>query len=288
MKYFIDIIKGIMIGIANAVPGVSGGTIMVSMGIYDKIISSITGLLKHPVKSIKTLLPYAIGMLVGIVGALLAVSYLYANFPVQTCLAFIGLILGGLPILLKRIKGTTIRLPHIITFAVFFVFIIVLQIVGNNEGASASLSFSVTNYIILFVVGVIASATMVIPGVSGSMMLTILGYYQPISDRISDIVTTIKDGNMGEVGTMCLPLIPFTIGVVLGIFGVAKLIELLIAKKEALTFCGILGLVMASPIVIPMAMVASNGVPTVGVVEVLTGIVTLVIGTVIALFLGKE
>lgn len=288
MKYFIDIIKGIMIGIANAVPGVSGGTIMVSMGIYDKIISSITGLVKHPVKSIKILLPYAIGMLIGIVGALLAISYMYAKYPVQTCLMFIGLIIGGLPILLKRMKGTKIGTSHIITFAIFFAFIIILQIVGDKEGASASLSFSVTNYIVLFVVGVIASATMVIPGVSGSMMLTILGYYQPVSDRISDIVTTVKDGNFGEAGSLSLPLIPFTIGVILGIFGVAKLIELLIAKKEALTFSGILGLVMASPIVIPMAMVASNGVPTVGVLEILTGIVTLAIGTVVSLLLGKE
>ena len=73
MNLFKDILRGVVIGIANAIPGVSGGTMMVSMGIYDKLIYSVTHLFKQPVKSIKTLLPYFIGMAIGIVGLAFAI-----------------------------------------------------------------------------------------------------------------------------------------------------------------------------------------------------------------------
>ena len=68
MKTIQDILRGVMIGLANIIPGVSGGTMMVSMGIYDKLIYSVTHLFHQPVKSIKTLLPYFVGMAIGIVG----------------------------------------------------------------------------------------------------------------------------------------------------------------------------------------------------------------------------
>ena len=76
MKYLIDILKGVVIGVANAIPGVSGGTMMVSMGIYDDIIYCITHLFKQFKKSVLMLLPYFIGMAVGIVGLAFAIQYL--------------------------------------------------------------------------------------------------------------------------------------------------------------------------------------------------------------------
>ena len=74
MNLFKDILRGVVIGIANAIPGVSGGTMMVSMGIYDKLIYSVAHLFQQPVKSIKTLLPYFAVLL----GILLAVTYIPA------------------------------------------------------------------------------------------------------------------------------------------------------------------------------------------------------------------
>ena len=68
MKFLLDILRGCAIGIANIIPGVSGGTLAVSMGIYDKIIGSVTGLFRHFKKSVTTLLPYGIGMVVGLLG----------------------------------------------------------------------------------------------------------------------------------------------------------------------------------------------------------------------------
>ena len=104
MTFFMDIIKGILIGIANIIPGVSGGTMAVSLGIYDKLISSISNLLKDWKKSLVTLLPIILGCGIGIVGFTYAIEYLLSHHTFVTCMAFVGLILGGIPILLISLK----------------------------------------------------------------------------------------------------------------------------------------------------------------------------------------
>ena len=98
-------LKGVVIGIANIVPGVSGGTMMVSMGIYDKLIHCITHLFSEFKKSLLFLLPIAVGMVAAIGASSFGLTYLFDNFPIQTNLLFIGLILGGLPAIGKKVKG---------------------------------------------------------------------------------------------------------------------------------------------------------------------------------------
>ncbi|MEG1459239.1 MAG: DUF368 domain-containing protein, partial [Acetivibrio sp.] len=167
MNFLLECLRGIVIGIANAIPGVSGGTMMVSMGIYDKIIGSVTGLFNHFKKSILTLFPYVIGMAVGIVGLSFGIKFLLGEFPFQTSLLFIGLILGGLPGLTAHVKKKSLHFSEILIFLVMFVFIIALQYFGADSGKNMVITLSVMEVIKLFFVGLIAAATMVIPGVSG-------------------------------------------------------------------------------------------------------------------------
>lgn len=105
MKTFFEILRGVVIGLANIIPGVSGGTMMVSMGIYDTIIGCINSLFKDFKKCIKTLWPYALGMVAGILGLAKLITYLLGTFPLPTNMAFIGLILGGLPMIVRKMKG---------------------------------------------------------------------------------------------------------------------------------------------------------------------------------------
>ncbi|MCI5640768.1 MAG: DUF368 domain-containing protein [Lachnospiraceae bacterium] len=277
MKFIKDILKGAVIGVANAIPGVSGGTMMVSMGIYDDIIYCITHLFKQLKKSIQILLPYIIGMAVGIVGLAFVIGYLLEHFEFQTKMTFIGLILGGVPLLLGKIKGKKKGLPHAIVFLLFFVAIIAMQYFGG-EGKEVSLTLGIIPAILLFVVGVIASATMVIPGVSGSMMLMILGYYNPIMNAVQDFVTALASANMSKVLVLCGSLIPFGLGVVIGIFAIAKLIEVLLSKQETITYSAILGLVAASPVVILM----ETDLLHLSAVTVITGVVFFAVGAVFA------
>ena len=282
MNLFKDILRGVVIGIANAIPGVSGGTMMVSMGIYDKLIYSVTHLFKQPVMSIKTLLPYFIGMAIGIVGLAFAIVAMFEHIPFQTCMLFIGLILGGVPILTGHLKGVRFNLSHAVVFLIFFGSIILLQIFGG-QGSDVALTVTPISLFKLVLVGIVAAATMVIPGVSGSMMLMTMGYYYPVIGSVKDFITALVAFDAPKIIHICMILIPFGIGVVVGIFAVAKLIEMLMDKYEALTYCGIMGLVVASPVVILM----SAPLAGMSVVTVLTGAVTFVVGVVIALCLGK-
>ena len=102
MEYIGELLKGVVIGIANILPGISGGMLAISMGVYDTIIHAVNRPFMEPVESIKTLFPYGLGAVAGIISLSLVFEYLFGTFPLQTKLAFIGLIGGGLPALFEK------------------------------------------------------------------------------------------------------------------------------------------------------------------------------------------
>jgi putative membrane protein len=123
---------------------------------------------------------------------------------------------------------------------------------------------------------------MVIPGVSGSMVMMILGYYNTIIDTINAFINALKDFDITAMLNTFIVLIPFGIGVVVGVVAVAKLIEFLLNKFPLVTYWAIIGLIAASP----FAIIIMMDVATVGVVEIITGIVLLVAGFFISMKLG--
>lgn len=277
-----NLLKGMVMGMANIIPGVSGGTMAVSMGIYDKLIHCLTHLFKEFKESIRFVLPILIGMGIALVGLSFIITPAFEHFPLQTNGLFIGLIVGGLPAVWKKVKGNTIKISHIIAFLVFFAIVIGMAALGETEGKAADLTLSLWSVIKLFLVGVLASATMVVPGVSGSMMLLVIGYYNPIVATIKELVEALVSFRIPEILRCCGILIPMGIGVLIGIFAIAKVIEIIFEKFPMQAFWAIIGLIVASPFAI--LMVSELGVIT--VVSVLTSIVTAAIGFVIALKLG--
>lgn len=277
-----SILKGIVIGLANVIPGVSGGTMMVSMGIYDKLIHCITHLFSEFKKSLRFLVPIFIGIGIAAVVVPFGIEFLFANYPFQTNLLFIGLIIGGLPAVWKKVKGSSVRVGHIIACILFFALVAGLALVGETEGNAADLSFSLISVIKLFGVGIVASATMVIPGVSGSMMLLLMGYYHPILETITNFIKAALAFDMNGILAGMGVLIPFGIGVVVGIFAIAKLIEIIFVKFPLYAYWAIIGLIISSPV----AILVVGGIGTVTVFSVITGVAALGIGFVIALKLG--
>ena len=282
MKFILDIFRGILIGVANVIPGVSGGTMMVSMGIYDDIISSITGIFRHFKKSITTLLPYLLGMVIGIVAFSFSIGYLFEHFPYPTAFAFIGLIFGGLPVLFRKAKEPKIKPVNLLLFAVFFALIIGMEFLGSS--ADKSLEFSVATVLVMLIIGAIGSASMVIPGVSGSLILLALGYYNTIINTISAFITAVFSLDIAGALSAAGILVPFGIGVVLGIFGIANLIEVLLAKFEKQTYHAILGLVLASPFSILMNV--EGAAPGIGMI--IGCVVTFAGGFALAFGLSKK
>ena len=276
-------LRGMVIGIANVIPGVSGGTLMVSMGIYDKLILVLTHFIKRMKEAIALLVPIAIGMLLSIaIFAKIFSEILFPKFPLQTNLFFIGLIIGGIPVIYKKVKGNTIRLPQIIAFVLLFATVVGFSLVGEGGGSSADITFSVGNVLKLFGVGIIAAATMVIPGVSGSMIMMILGYYNTIIDTVNDFINALKGFDIPAMLDTFVVLVPFGIGVVVGAVAVAKLIEFMLNKFPLVTYWAIIGLIVASP----FAIIFMMEIGTVGVVEIVTGLVLLVAGFFISMKLG--
>lgn len=278
------ILKGVVIGVANIIPGVSGGTMAVSMGIYDKIIHAATHFLSEFKKSMKILLPILIGAVLGLVVVARLIQMMFDHIPFQTNLLFIGLILGGLPAMTKKVKGQSIRLSHIISCVLFFALVAGMAAIGESEGAAADLSFNLINVLKLFGVGIIASATMVVPGVSGSMILMLMGYYNPILNEVNGFIDNLAKFNVPGLINDCAVLVPFGIGVVVGIFAIAKLIELIFIKFPYLAYWAIIGLIVASPFAILMM----NNLGTIDVIAVVTGIAALIAGVFAALKLGEE
>lgn len=244
------ILQGMAVGIANIIPGVSGGTMMVAMGLYDKLIHSITHLKSEFKKAIKLLVPIFAGAGLAIIVLSRVFEYLLAEHPIPTNFAFCGLIAGSLPFIFKKVKGHTVTVGKIIPFLVFFTIVIVMALMGDASGAAADVSFSIVNVIKLFGVGLIAAATMVVPGVSGSMMLMILGYYDTILATINDFIDAGLAFDIPEIISISGILIPFGIGVIVGIFLIAKIIEFIFVKAEVHAYYAIIGLILASPIAI--------------------------------------
>ena len=281
LQWILDILRGAVIGVSNIIPGVSGGTMAVSMGIYDRVIYAVNNLFKQFKKNFRDLLPIIIGVLIGLfafaalIGTLLGtksdeipLTRLPTNF------AFIGLILGGLPAIYKRVNMKSAKLPGVILFLVFLALVVVLPLLNPPE--ARTVDHSIGTILLMIPLGAIASSTMVIPGISGSMILMLLGYYNPVINAMNDL----RGGDWSSLAILA----PYVIGLLVGIVFIAKLMNFLLKKHAALTFSAIFGLVIGSPVALLMQnrecfQLANDG-------NWIASIVCLIVGFAIAWFMS--
>lgn len=245
MNYFINVLKGAIVGIANIIPGVSGGTMAVITGIYQKLIDIIGNILSH-LKSwsklkedIKFILPIGIGAVIGIVAFSKILKWLLENHSMPTLYCFLGLILGSLPYIFKNANQKGFQIKYLIPFVITTGFMILLNMIATSIGEENALQeFEKTplELIKLFGYGFIAAGTMIIPGISGSMVLMIMGVYTAILSAVSNLNIPV--------------LIPFALGVMVGIILVSKLVDLLMEKFYGYTYYAILGFILGSIIFI--------------------------------------
>lgn len=270
------VIKGFFIGIANIIPGVSGGTLAITLGIYEKLIETISHFFKNLKENIKFIIPIAIGAVLSLLLLSRVISFCLDKYTLATILFFIGLILGGIPLLSKKIKGQYKSISNIIIFIITFSFVILLSILkGENVVSFENMNFM--GYVWIFLVGIVAAATMIIPGVSGSFVLMILGYYKPIVNTISALT------KFENIWQNIMILVPFGVGILLGIIVISKLLEFLFKKFEVKTYFGVMGFVCASIITIFMG---AEGL-VFSMPQLLVGIVLLGIGFITAYKLGE-
>lgn len=256
MKNIWLLVKGMFIGIANIVPGLSGGTIAVSLGIYDDIIHSVTKIKSELKKSIRFLLPILLGAVIAVAVFSRSINYFFDYYPLQTASAFTGLILGGLPILWKEFQSSltlrkkTVTPIHWLIFLAMFALIAWMGVADASGGAERELSLNLFTLAGLMLIGMIASASMVIPGVSGSLVMLILGWYQAFLSMINGFIDALRTMNMEDLLIFSIYCAFFGIGLLIGVGGISKSIDLLFTHFPGYTYAGIFGLVLASPIAI--------------------------------------
>ena len=253
----------------------------VSMGIYDRIIYAVNNIFKQFKKSFREILPILIGILIGLfafaalIGTLLGTKS--EEIPVTrlpTNFAFIGLILGGLPAIFKRVNMKEAKLPGVILFLLFLALVVVLPLLNPPE--ARTVDHSIGTILLMIPLGAIASSTMVIPGVSGSMIMMLLGYYNPVINAMNDL----RGGDWSSLAI----LLPYAIGLIVGIVVIAKLMNYLLKKHAALTFCAIFGLVIGSPVTLLMQNRECFPLATIGIW--IACAVCLVVGFAIAWFMS--
>ncbi|MDD6237631.1 MAG: DUF368 domain-containing protein [Clostridiales bacterium] len=275
MNYLYVFFAGVVIGIANIIPGVSGGTMAVVMNIFDRLIEAISNIRKEWKKNILFLVMIGLGAGVGILLFANLISYCRDHFPVATNFFFVGLIVGSIPMVYKRATADSFKAFHLIPFAAALGIMIftVVFVPGNTSAVMTELN--VMNFILLFLASVLAAACMIIPGISGSFVMLLLGTYTTITTAISDFNLVI--------------LIPIVLGCAVGILGGAKVIKFLLQRYPQATYFTILGLVVGSIPVLLKNVFWIKGVFTFRFdPEFAVAVLTLIIGALLAYFLGSR
>lgn len=237
-------IKGVVLGVAFIIPGVSGGTLAVLLGIYEELIEAASNFYKgldNFKKYFMYLLPIGLGVVVSVGLCAKVIKFGLEKAPIVTMLIFLGLILGGIPKLFKSVDKKP-GVKEILCMLVGIVVVLVMLFIDKGNSSVSLNNMDAIDYVLLFLVGMVASATMVVPGISGSFTLMLIGYYEPILNVVNDLTS------LNNVGSNLLIMLPFLLGIVIGVVIIAKIIEFCLKKYKIITYYVILGFVLSSVI----------------------------------------
>ena len=243
-----NIIGGIAIGIANVIPGVSGGTMMVILGIFNRMMEAISGIFKRVNPNRKDdiifIFQVLVGAAIGIVGFAKILEILFEYYPTQTIYWFIGLIAFSIPLFVKgEMKGEKLAIvPFICGLAIIFGLEFLNPGEGNTVVNPDFPPLSSGLFIKMVIIGAISGATMIMPGVSGSMVLLILGEYYLFKSYLAHVTSFSLD--------IIMPLGFMAIGIAFGIVVSAKLCQYFTRTHKAGFLSLILGLIIASSLVL--------------------------------------
>lgn len=234
-------VKGVVIGMANIIPGVSGGTLAVVLGIYDKLIEAISNIFVTPERRKEYVLFLAtvfLGAGSAIVLLANAMNYLLTHHYHMTLFAFMGLICGGIPAIWQAHADMKVKVSRLAAFlaGVLLVMIPAYMGSGTKEAAMAGNggmpAFGLHECAFLLFAGFMAGGGMIVPGVSGSFILVLMGQY-------AIIISAIK-------GFVAAPLVCVAAGAGAGILVFSRIMEVCLKKAPSGTYYFILGLVIAS------------------------------------------
>lgn len=272
MEYLKNMLIGAVIGIANIIPGVSGGTMMVIMNVFDKLVNAISNLRKEFKGSVKFLSAIVIGAGIALLVLSGGINWLLNNHYMITNLFFIGVIVGSFPMVWNKAVETQFRpvnvIPGLVTLAIMLVTVYAVP----SAPDTVMTSLSVGNFFSLLICSAIAAFCMIVPGISGSFVMVLFGTYHTVTAAISGFNIPI--------------LIPVGIGVLIGILLGSKLISKLLARFPQASYIAILGFMLGSlPAIFEKIRTADAFV---GGLSLAVGIIVFLLGALIAYLFANE
>ena len=267
-----NFITFIIIGIGSMLPGLSGATLAVVFGVYERLIRDLAKLRKYLIEDIKFIVLVILGFAIGTLICAKVLNHALEDYPVECLMFFIGLIIGQIPLLARTVNqdAKTERKglygsDCIIAFAVglaITLFMIVLDTIG--EVGEANVEHNAMGFIIMIGVGVIFAISAILPGLSHSTVLLVLGLMSTFTAAISDLDFFL--------------LVPILLGLLAGALGFSKVIHKALENHHLVTMMGILGLTIGSVAVITWYVIKSFTVT-----DFLIGLVCLAAGLVLSL-----
>lgn len=224
-------LQGLIVGITMLVPGVSGGSMAMILGAYDRLITAVSSFLQHKRASISFLLLFSIPALVGMVLFSTPLLRLIQTYPMPMMYLFIGAVVGGVPMIYRKAGVTRLSLP--VFLYLMLGILCVLALAQLPEGLfSGTGSTGILPFLLQVLGGIVVAVALIFPGISVSYMLILLGLYEPTMTAIARLDV--------------LALLPMAVGGLLGVLLTTRAIEWLMAKFPFATYLVILGFILGS------------------------------------------
>lgn len=266
MKGLKNFLKGIAVGVATLVPGVSGGTMAIILGIYDDLIHAISSFFQDWKKHTKLLLEIGFGGILGILLFSRLLENALNKYPHIMRFLFMGIIIGGLPVLYRKATTSRKRDKKDIIFAILGFTMVLLLSAEPTVTTTMATSQGILSMVFLFIAGIVMAIALVLPGISGSFMLLVLGLYNVTLNAINDLNIPF--------------LIPFGLGIVVGTLATTKIIESFLQKHPNKAYMLIIGFVVGS--LLPVF----PGIPS--STQLIPSVMVFIIGFIMIFWLGKK
>ncbi len=276
------ILGGFLMALADSVPGVSGGTVAFLMGIYDDFIGSLNNIVSRDKEKRKSAIIFLIklmsGWIVGMASAALVITAVFEENIYEISSLFLGFVLFAIPLIFVEEKESFKKKYYNVIFTLFGAAFVIAITYFSDGATNSSLKwgeFDVMTGVLLFVAAMVAISAMVLPGISGSTILLVFGFYQPVMDAIKGI---LKFDFSYFVG-LCI----FGFGVLTGIFTVVKGLKIALEKARSATMYCIIGMMLGSLYAIVMGPTSLKDNPRPAMTFDTFNIVFFIIGGVVIL-----
>ncbi len=252
-----NLLKAILIGVGGIIPGLSGAVIAMIFGLYDKMLDAIANFFDDFKKNFIFMFPILVGIAIGFIVFSNVQKILLQKYPFYTMMIIVGLIIGTVPALFKAARIKNFNLINISVIAISLILGLIMSASDTQlDVQNKILKFNFTNILNLIVIGFIMAGSHIIPGISGTVLLMILGSYGIMLNAIANLkdlfVIEMYINHIELIIYNLFIIIPIAIGLIIGVVFFSKLMNYLLKHFYTLTYCAIIGFVIGSiPSIVP-------------------------------------